>query len=421
MSKLYNLTKKGQEGIAINKHSEKKTVYTISEINFAVVRVLEGKFWDIWIEGEVTNYKGPSASGHCYFGVKDAQSQISVVAFRSVMSKVDFLKDGIKVHLFGKLSLYQPRGVYQFIVAQIKPIGQGDLQILFENLKATLSKEGLFEQQHKKSIPQFIQKVGIITSSNGAALKDILSVFEKNFFPLEVKIYPVRVQGESAKYDISQAITNMNLYFSDLDVLLVGRGGGSIEDLWSFNEEIVARAIFHSQIPVISCVGHEIDFTIADFVSDYRSQTPSTAAEYIVEKRRNINFQISQCIKRLHQALFNHYRVFELRLLSFQRSRFFLNPESFFEKKLQQIDESHQLLCAGVQNYIEKYGRRLDILKIKLDTLHQKYLSMYEVYTSPGHKVKSVSDIGIGDKFFVQMEDGRIDAVVIDLKKKVRK
>ena len=247
-------------------------------------KILEEQFADIWLEGEISNYKGVASSGHCYFCLKDAGAQVDAVAFRGVMASLRFkLEEGLKVLMRCRVSLYLQRGRFQIIASAIEPQGAGALQLAFEQLKKKLESEGLFDPSRKKPIPSLPQKIGIVTSPTGAAIRDMLTVINRRFANVEILIYPVKVQGEGAKDEIAEAVQYLNQHHADLDVLLVGRGGGSIEDLWAFNEEIVARAIAASQIPVISCVGHEVDFTIADFVADLRAPTPSAAAELVVK------------------------------------------------------------------------------------------------------------------------------------------
>ena len=256
-------------------------IFTVSEITAAVRGVLEDVFDAVWIEGEISNLRVP-ASGHNYFILKDGKAQIKCVMFRNYRSGLKFApEDGDQVLLFGRVSVYEARGEYQVIVETMEPRGLGALQKAFEQLKEKLDKEGLFKDEKKKPIPEFPWKVGIITSETGAAVRDILNIMQRRNPKVSVLLYPVKVQGDGAAEEIAEAIETMNQR-KDVEVLIVGRGGGSIEDLWAFNEEVVARAIYKSKIPVISAVGHEIDFTIADFVADLRAPTPSAAAELAV-------------------------------------------------------------------------------------------------------------------------------------------
>ena len=251
-------------------------IYSVSDITGDVKSILESAFDSVWIKGEISNLRIPTK--HAYFVLKDEHSQIRCVLFKGCQDGLELQpEDGKEVKLLGRVTVYEPRGDYQVIVERIESIGLGELQKAFEKLKARLMQEGLFEEDKKKSIPQFPWRVGVVTSATGAAVRDILNIIQRRNPKVSVLVCPVKVQGKGAANEISEAIQEMNK-IDDLDVLIVGRGGGSIEDLWAFNEEIVARAISKSTIPVVSAVGHEIDFTIADFVADLRAPTPSAAA-----------------------------------------------------------------------------------------------------------------------------------------------
>lgn len=265
-----------------------RKILSVSQLTTMIKRLLELQVGDIWLRGEISNLRVPS-SGHAYFTLKDAGAQISAVMFKGRLSplKID-LKDGMEVIAFGKISVYEPRGNYQIILEFIEPAGLGLLQAAFEQLKEKLAKEGLFEPARKRKLPFFPRRIGIVTSPTGAAIRDMLHILQRRNPLVRVLLAPAKVQGEGAAAEIARGIEWLNDYnlscdeSERLDLLIVGRGGGSLEDLWSFNEEIVARAIFKSTLPVISAVGHEIDFTIADFVADLRAPTPSAAAEVAV-------------------------------------------------------------------------------------------------------------------------------------------
>ncbi|MCK5594876.1 exodeoxyribonuclease VII large subunit, partial [bacterium] len=264
--------------------------------------MLEENFPSIWVEGEISNCRMPS-SGHIYFTLKDEQSQLNAVFFRGANLKTKFrIEDGLKVLALGNISVYQRRGNYQLIVGLLQPRGIGELQLAFEQLKRKLQKEGLFAPEHKNPIPLFPKKIGIVTSPTGAAIRDILNVINRRFRQVEILVNPVRVQGEGAGEEIAKAIDEFNK-MKKVDVLIVGRGGGSMEDLWAFNEEVVARAIYNSNIPIISAVGHEIDFVISDFVADLRAPTPSAAAELVVGEMEQIILKIGNFQTRIVTAL----------------------------------------------------------------------------------------------------------------------
>jgi exodeoxyribonuclease VII large subunit len=275
-------------------------IYTVSQITALVKLELENAFPQLWVEGEVSNFHRHQ-SGHLFFSLKDEKSQLQVVMFRSDVSKNKFeLQDGLKILCRGRLTVYEQRGNYQLIAGKIEPKGKGALQLAFEQLKDKLRAEGLFDLNRKKKLPLLPKTVGLVTSPRGAAIVDILRTLERRFAPLHIIIHPVKVQGEGAAGEIAAAID----YFGgrkDVDVLIVGRGGGSIEDLWAFNEESVARAIFRCPIPIISAVGHEVDYTIADFVADVRAATPTAAAELVIDTEESFRERIEQLERRVVQ------------------------------------------------------------------------------------------------------------------------
>jgi len=272
-------------------------IYTVSQLTSSIKIVLEDSFQNIWIDGEISNFK--AVAGHFYFTLKDDKSELKCVFFKSSNEKIKFeIKDGMQVLCCGKISIYEQRGVYQLYVARMEPKGIGELQLAFEQLKEKLFKEGLFDEAHKKPIPLLPERIGIVTSITGAAIRDILHVLNKRFSNVEVIINPVKVQGDEAKEEISSAIEEFNR-LGNVDVMIVGRGGGSLEDLWAFNEEIVARAIYNSKIPVISAVGHEIDWTISDFVADMRAPTPSVAAEIVIAKKSELADRLDEIEKKI--------------------------------------------------------------------------------------------------------------------------
>jgi len=276
-------------------------VYSVTQLTHAIKDHLEESFTSLWVEGEVSNFRAPS-SGHFYFTLKDASTQIRAVMFRSRNAALPFIpEDGLQVICRANLSVYPPRGDYQLIVEAMEPKGQGALQLAFEALKRKLAEEGLFDPDRKRPLPFLPRVVGVVTSPTGAAVRDILKVAWRRFPNLEIRFCPVRVQGDQARHEIVEAIQTLNLDGAS-DVLIVGRGGGSLEDLWAFNEEIVARAIADSRIPVVSAVGHEIDFTIADFVADARAPTPSAAAERVVPEKEALAGGLSALEDRLRRA-----------------------------------------------------------------------------------------------------------------------
>ena len=277
-------------------------ILTVSELTQEIKNILDLKFSDIWIEGEISNLRIPP-SGHIYFTLKDDFSQIRAVLFKMQARTLRFvLQDGLHVVCRGRVSVYERRGEYQLILEEVEPKGIGALQLAFLQLKDRLEKEGLFDPAHKKPIPMIPQTIGIVTSPTGAVIRDMLHIIHRRFENVHILLHPVRVQGEGASLEIAKAIEDFNKRMN-VDVIIVGRGGGSLEDLWSFNEEIVVRAIYHSKIPIVSAVGHETDYTISDFVADLRAPTPSAAAELVVRDKREIKNTLHYLEERLENQI----------------------------------------------------------------------------------------------------------------------
>jgi exodeoxyribonuclease VII large subunit len=332
---------------------------TVTELSRRIHDTLESVFPGQWIEGEISDPR-TFPSGHTYFTLKDAQSQISAVLFRGAASGVKFeLEHGLEVLAYGRVSTYVKRGQYQLIVSSMKPKKAGALQLAFEQLKKKLEAEGLFDEGRKRPLPPFPERVGLVTSRQGAALRDMLSVLGRRFEGLHIRIFPVPVQGDDAAPKIAEAIADANAHFPDTDVLLVGRGGGSLEDLWAFNEEAVARAIAASAIPVVSCVGHETDFTIADFVSDLRAPTPSAAAELVVQDREAVLERLANLTARLFPALTAVAERLEERLAGLLRSPYLRDPFRLFEAKAQRLDELGARLTPALRRLAERAEERL--------------------------------------------------------------
>jgi exodeoxyribonuclease VII large subunit len=292
-------------------------VFTVSELTRSIRGTLETKFGAVWVQGEISNYK-LYPSGHQYFTLKDQRAQIGCVIWRDTMAPVrQPLTDGAQVQIYGTVTVFEARGQYQLNVQILQPRGMGLLQAKFEALKRKLEAEGLFAAERKRPLPNFPRRIGIITSPSGAAIRDMLNVLRRRAPWLQILINPVRVQGSGAAQEIAVAIRELaasNEAFAPVDLIVVTRGGGSIEDLWEFNEEIVARAIFNSAVPIVSAVGHEIDFTICDFVADLRAPTPSAAAELIVPDITDLQRQIDGCTRALARQLLNRVREAQQRL-----------------------------------------------------------------------------------------------------------
>jgi exodeoxyribonuclease VII large subunit len=337
-------------------------VYTVSEVSEIVKTALEVAFPQVWVEGEVSGYKR-AASGHVFFSLKDEKSVIKAVMWQTTARKVAFdLKDGLKVVCRGKISVYEPRGDYQLYVDQVEPKGKGALQLAFEQLKEKLKAEGLFDEARKRKLPLRPRTIGVVTSPTGAAIRDILRILERRYAKLRVVIYPARVQGEGAAAEIAEGIDTLGAR-RGIDVLIVGRGGGSIEDLWAFNEEPVARAIARSPIPVISAVGHEVDYTIADFVADVRASTPSAAAEMVIATEVEFVEKIDAATRRLGELL--RYGIQDRRgdVEALARNRIFQNFQVKLANLARRVDEletrGRNVLRAERQAIAEKKGAAL--------------------------------------------------------------
>ncbi|MBI2058763.1 MAG: exodeoxyribonuclease VII large subunit [Nitrospirae bacterium] len=348
--------------------AEAQKVYSVSELTHELKGLLEGRYPDLWVRGEVANYR-PHASGHAYFSLKDASSILSSVIFRFAEKKSVFkvdLEDGMEIVAHGRLNLYEPRGNYSFIVDFLQPVGVGALLLEFEKLKQRLQKEGLFDPARKRPLPELPQRIGIVTSPTGAAVRDILTVLRRRFANVHVLIAPAKVQGEGAAEEIAAAIREMNER-DWAEVLIVGRGGGSLEDLWAFNEEVVARAIFESKIPVISAVGHEIDTTIADFVADVRAPTPSAAAEMVIRSKIELEEKMGGLDIRLARAMKNLLATNLARLQ--QALRVLTSPERRVEDFLLRLDDvSARMDNAAVwlltqhESHLKELARALTLL-----------------------------------------------------------
>jgi len=324
-------------------------IFSVSQLNRHVKSLLEQNFFAIQISGEISNLSRPS-SGHIYFSLKDERAQVRCAMFRSQVQRLKFpLENGLQIQASANVSLYEARGDYQLIVNQMQEAGDGALRRAFELLKEKLSTKGFFDDEHKKSLPLIPKAIGIITSSSGAAIRDILSVLKRRFPTIPIIIYPVLVQGNEAKYAISQAIVNANRR-KECDVLILARGGGSLEDLWAFNEEMVAKAIFKSRLPIISGIGHETDTTIADYVSDLRAATPTAAAEHCTPDQQQWLGQFIAYESHLLQLIQRKLLNYEQRLTWLTKNLNQQHPGKQLERQAQRLDELELRLKSNIQN-----------------------------------------------------------------------
>jgi exodeoxyribonuclease VII large subunit len=338
---------------------------SVSDLTAQIKILVENRFADVWVEGEFSNFKRHS-SGHWYFSMKDAGATLRCASFRMQNRLIRFTpEDGLSVRARGHLSLYELRGEYQLIVEHLEPVGIGALQLAFEQLKRQLAAEGLFEVERKREIPALPQCIGVVTSPTGAALRDILRVLKRRNESVNVLIAPARVQGDGAAREIVQAIENLNGQ-PDVEVIIVGRGGGSIEDLWCFNDEEVARAIYRSRVPVISAVGHETDFTIADFVADLRASTPSMAAEIVSMAREEVILRVAGLVQEMYNAL--RYRLLDARngLSEVVSNRAFLEVPARIKTLRLQFDDKVYDLESALQKYLKAKRAEREALNIRV-------------------------------------------------------
>jgi exodeoxyribonuclease VII large subunit len=347
---------------------QRPRIYSVSELTAELKVLIEGTFTGVWVEGEISNFKHHT-SGHMYFTLKDDRGQLRAVMFRGSNRGLQFRpEDGLAVVVFGNVTIYEPRGEYQVYVEFMEPKGLGALQLAFEQLKTRLEAEGLFDPARKRPIPLLPEKIGLVTSPSGAAIRDILQIIHRRFANVKILILPVRVQGENAASEIVEGLEVLNKR-EDLDVIIVARGGGSIEDLWAFNEEPVARAIYASQTPVISAVGHETDFTIADFVADVRAPTPSAAAEMVISRKAELIQRVDDFVSRL--VSYMRYRVERSgeRLRSLDRQVRLLSPLERIKRQRERLGEEVSTLQSIMSHRLALWRGELRTAAARLDSL----------------------------------------------------
>ena len=389
---------------------EARRPLSVSELTARIKIRLEGEFLELWVEGEISNYRRHT-SGHWYFTLKDEGAMLRCASFRMQNRLIRFMpEDGLVVRAHGRLSLYEARGEYQLIVEYMEPVGVGALQLGFEQLKRRLAAEGLFDVERKRPLPLLPRTVGVVTSPTGAAVRDILRVLGRRNETVNVLIAPARVQGEGAAEEIARAIELLNER-EEVDVIIVGRGGGSVEDLWCFNEEAVARAIFDSRAPVISAVGHETDFTIADFVADLRASTPSVAAEIVTAARDEISARLLGLKETMATAM--RYRLLEQRdrVRELRSRRAFDNTRHEISRAAQRFDEAVYAMEAALRQTLTRAGERFAFLSGKLHSLSPLAVlgRGYAVaYDSQGRIIKRAADVQPGERLRVRVADGEI-------------
>ena len=390
-------------------------VYSINELNNYVKNVLDSdaNLRQILVSGEVSNFKA-HYSGHMYMTLKDETSSVKAVMFAGNASKLRFsVENGMKVLVLGTVSLYPRDGSYQLYISSMQPDGIGALSIAFEQLKEKLSKEGLFDASHKKKLPSFPDKIGVVTSATGAAIQDIFNVLSRRYPVAEVVVRPAQVQGDGAAEDIAKAIEEFNA-FNGADVLIVGRGGGSIEDLWAFNEEVVARAVFNSKIPVISAVGHETDYTICDFVADLRAPTPSAAAEIAVPDITELTADLLKIKQQMIISVKNKFNEERTRLLAIEKSGALKDPLSKLNENKRNLLYFSEKINDLTQAYIDRQKLHFSSLAGKLDTLSPLGVIArgYAIVSKGEVVLTKAKDFNIGDTVTIKLSDGNVNASV---------
>ncbi len=421
---------------------EEKLYISVGELTKIIKMKFDNSnfFKKVYIKGEISNWKKQVPSGHCYFTVKDELSRINSVMFSQKSKGLTFEpKDGDSINIIGRISVYEPNGNYQLYVEQMSLDGEGELYQKYLQLKSELQKEGFFNQEIKKNIPKYPKKIGIVTASTGAAIKDILSTIKRRYPICETILFPSLVQGSDAAADITNKIKIANTY--DIDTLIVGRGGGSIEDLWPFNERIVAEAIYNSKIPVISAVGHQVDFTIADFVADIRAATPTAAAELAVPNIEDVSLNIDNYINKININMKNKLENYRTTVEKIKNSYIMKNPLSIYEVKSNNIKNIKEKVTSIMKHIINDRKHEINIMKNsyimknpmviyeKKNELLIKYIEKiellnpmnslkrgYAIIKKDGISVGSINKVKPNEDITINLSDGSVDAKVLKIK-----
>lgn len=421
------------------------TVLSVKSLNDFVKRIVEGNSYlaSVNIRGEISNFTNHYKSGHFYFSIKDEEAQVRCVMFSSYTSKLTFVpKDGMKVTAHGRVSMFVRDGQFIFYVDKLDADGIGDLYLKFEETKKKLTAEGLFDPSRKKTIPRYPRAIGVITSETGAAIQDIRNILSRRYPVAEMILYPSLVQGKDAEEDLCRGIE----YFSknrNVDTVIIGRGGGSIEDLWSFNSEKLARKIFECSVPVISAVGHETDFTICDFVSDLRAPTPSAAAELAVPDIRDLKRQLGNVVKKMENTLSLRISSYRLKVEKCSKNRLLQSPLNLVDDKRMYTERMREKLCASMQRIIDNRTKKISNAEISLYSdiryIYEKSRTDYvrltaklealnpmsvisrgysAVFDEDGALVKSTESVAVGDRLNLNVSDGIIVAEAVEIKEK---
>ena len=398
-----------------------QTILSVSQLNNQAKFLLENKFSHVWVEGEISSLRQYS-SGHIYFILKDASGEISSVLFSHDAQKLAFIpENGQKVTLFGSVSLYSPRGQFQFKVKNIHISGQGDLWEAYERLKKKLESEGLFDAVIKKKIPVYPEKIGVITSADGSVIRDIINVINRRSPHIHIMLRPSLVQGDIAVESLVKSIEDINAHIIPVDAIIIGRGGGSMEDLWCFNDERLVRAIANSKIPIISAVGHETDFTLSDFAANLRAPTPSAAAELLSPVRDDLAQYLDEQEERLlgyvQSYILSQYQTIEMAILSYG----FHKPEVFFNKHKEKFNNFATALVNFARSSMDKFSKKLEVKSEKLHVLNPKGVlnrGFSLVYGTDGNIVKPNSPLLNGDEINIHFSNRIANTTVNKVEKK---
>jgi len=398
-----------------------QTILSVSQLNNQVKFLLENKFSNVWVQGEISSLRQYS-SGHIYFTLKDYTSEISSVLFSHDAQKLDFIpENGQKVIMFGGVSLYSPRGQFQFKVKSIHVSGKGDLWEAYGRLKKKLESEGLFDSSRKKNVPLYPEKIGVITSADGSVVRDIINVLNRRSPHIHIILRPSLVQGEIAVESLIKGIEDIHTHSSGVDVIVIGRGGGSMEDLWCFNDELLVRAIANSKIPIISAVGHETDFTLSDFASDLRAPTPSVAAELVSPVRDDLYQYLDEQEERLlefiQSHILNQYQIIEIAMLSYGLHK----PEIFFNQQKEKFNNFMNALVNSAKSSVDKLKKKVEIEYGKLEVLDPR--SVLErgyslTFDEDGQLNDTNSPLKIGDNINIHFSDRIANTIVNKVEKK---
>lgn len=400
-----------------------KNVLTVSELNKYIKDLISRDIIlsGIWVKGEISNFKS-HYSGHFYFTIKDEKSVLKCVMFRSHAASMVFQpEDGMKVLIRGYISVFERDGQYQLYAEEIQPDGVGALYVAFEKLKRKLSAEGLFDEARKRRLPYLPGSIGVVTSSTGAVVRDIINILSRRFYNVNIKVYPVQVQGEAAAGQIAGAVRRLN-ELGNVDVIIVARGGGSLEELWAFNEEVVARSIYESRIPVISAVGHETDFTISDFVADVRASTPSAAAELVMPERSVVENRLDSLKMRIRNAIVKKTAMERLTLKRLGESVAFRQPYNKIYQERMLLDVQKRYMQKALSVLSGQYRNSLALLAARLDSLSplNSLARGYGIIRTEKDDtlVKSVHSVNIGDSLRIFITDGTLNCRVEEISEK---